>query len=204
MATSRLAAAKLTVPEAAFVAGVSERAIHHEIDARILRPIGRAERRTISGDDLLYLAAIRGVREHLAPPLRRQLRDAVSAAARNDQRVAKVAAFEVPLQPIEAEILCVLAKLESLRSRLVASDPRVLAGEPVLRGTRIAARLVADLIKKGIPREQIAAEYDLTAEQIEAAVVFDRVTPKRGRPPRRRQPAHKRLHVTKHDVPAAG
>jgi uncharacterized protein (DUF433 family) len=204
MIIPRLAAAKLTVPEAAFVAGVSERAIHHEIDARVLRPIGPAERRTISGDDLLYLAAVRGVREHLAPLLRRRLRDAVSTAARNHQRVAKVAAFEVPLRPIEAEIIPVLAKLESVRSKHVASDPKVLAGEPVLRGTRIAARLVADLIKRGISHEQIAEEYDLTAEQIEAAVLFDRVTPRRGRPPRRRQAAPKRLHLTKHDVPAAG
>jgi uncharacterized protein (DUF433 family) len=78
---------------------------------------------------------------------------------------------------------------------LIESRPGVLAGEPVLKGTRISARLIADFVHQGVSRATIRREYDLTNEQIEAAVLFDRVTPRRGRPPVRR------LHVKKH-VPA--
>jgi len=200
MTSPRLIAAKLTVPEAAFVAGVSERAINHEIDTRIMRPVGPNDRRTISGLDLLYLAAVRGVREHLAPALRRQVRKAVGAAVTEDKPVAKVAAFELPLKVIEAEMLRSFETLERVRTEQIASDPKVLAGEPVVRGTRIPARLVGDLIKKGASWEEISAEYDLTAEQIEAAVLFDRVTPKRGRP-LGRSPRPPRRRVTVHRVP---
>src|SRR4051794_21669932 len=74
-----------------------------------------------------------------------------------------------PLEPIEAEILCVLAKLESLRSRHVACDPTVLAGEPVIRGTRIAARLVADRgcgrVRPGAPEARAPAATSAACAQ---------------------------------------
>jgi len=50
-------------------------------------------------------------------------------------------------------------------------------------------------VRQGVSRGTIHREYDLRHEQIAAAVLFDRVTPRRGRPPVRR------LHVKKH-VPA--
>ncbi len=146
-AMSKLLDATLTVPEAAYVAGVSERAVNHEIDARILRPRGRKHRRAVHGPDLLYLGAEN------------------------------------------------LAALERAKRDVIESRPGVLAGEPVLKGTRIPARLVADLVRQGTSRAKLRSEYDLTREQIDAAVLFDRVTPRRGRPPVRR------LHVKKH-VPA--
>jgi uncharacterized protein (DUF433 family) len=68
----------------------------------------------------------------------------------------------------------------------------VLAGEPVVKGTRIPARLIADLVRQGVSRAKIRGEYDLSREQIEAAILFDRVTPRRVRPPVRR------LHVKKY------
>jgi uncharacterized protein (DUF433 family) len=64
---------------------------------------------------------------------------------------------------------------------LIESRPAVLAGEPVVKGTRIPARLIADLVRQGVPRNELRSEYDLTREQIEAAIMFDRVTPKRPR-----------------------
>lgn len=68
----------------------------------------------------------------------------------------------------------------------VESRPGVLAGEPVVKGTRIPARLIADLVRQGITRGKIRNEYELTREQIEAAVLFDRLTPRRARRPVRK------------------
>jgi len=73
----------------------------------------------------------------------------------------------------------------------------VLAGEPVIKGSRIAARLVADLIKSGTSRDTIRREYDLSPEQIAAAVVFDRLVSRQGRPQVRK------LRVRKHRRTAA-
>jgi uncharacterized protein (DUF433 family) len=195
MHMSKLFDATLTVPEAAYVAGVSERAVNHEIDARILRPHGRKDRRAVHGADLLYLGAVRDIRHQMAPALRRRMRAAIATAVAQSRAVAKVAAFEVKISPLEQTARKNLAALERVKRDVIESRPAVLAGEPVLKGTRIPARLVADLVRHGTSRAKLRSEYDLTREQIEAAVLFDRVTPRRGRPPVRR------LHVKKH-VPA--
>jgi uncharacterized protein (DUF433 family) len=188
----RLAEAILTVPEAAYVAGVTERTINHEIDKRILRSRGRKERRAVRGPDLLYLGAVRAVRKHMAPQLRRQLRKAIESAVAEARPVARIAAFEVEIAALEREILANLTALERMQREHIESRPRVLGGEPVVKGTRIPARLVADLVKRGVSRTEIRSEYDLLPEQIEAAVIFARVKPKRGRP------AIRKLHVKKH------
>ena len=62
--------------------------------------------------------------------------------------------------------------------KLIESRPEVQAGEPVIRGTRIPARLIADLMRQGVSRTKLRSEYELTSEQIAAAVLFDRITPR--------------------------
>lgn len=151
--------------------------------------------RGVSHADLVYLAAVRNIREQISPKLRREIREAVGSAVNASKKVAKVAALEVPVAAIEQEILAGYEALERVRRDHIESQSEVLAGEPVIRGTRIAARLVAQLYGQGTPTQTIADEFDLTPEQVQAALVFDRVTPKRGRP------LVRKLNVTKH-VPA--
>src|SRR5262249_5719516 len=74
----------------------------------------------------------------------------------------------------------------TVKRPLIESRRGVQAGEPLVKGTRIPARLIADLVRQGVPRNNLRSEYELTREQIEAAVMFDRVTPRRRRPPVRR------------------
>jgi len=52
-------------------------------------------------------------------------------------------------------------------------DPKVLAGKPVIRGTRIAVEFVVDLLVRGWTTEQILHEYDhLTSEDIQACLSY--------------------------------
>jgi uncharacterized protein (DUF433 family) len=192
---TKLLDAALTITEAAYVAGVTERAVNHEIDARILPARGRKDRRAVKVADLVYLGAVREIREQIAPALRRRMHAAIATAVAKSQPVAKVAIFEVKISPLEQTARKNLAALERAKRDLIESRPGVLAGEPVVKGTRIPARLIADLVRQGVSRRTIRNEYDITPEQIDAAILFDRVTPRRGRPPVRR------LHVKKH-VPA--
>lgn len=61
---------------------------------------------------------------------------------------------------------------------MVASDPAVLGGIPVIRGTRVPVHDVAASVAAGFSRERILAAYPhLTAEQIELAVVYASVEP---------------------------
>jgi uncharacterized protein (DUF433 family) len=55
----------------------------------------------------------------------------------------------------------------------VVTDPTVLLGKPVIRGTRVPVELIVGLVDVGQTPAQIADDYpDLSVEDIEAAVAF--------------------------------
>lgn len=54
----------------------------------------------------------------------------------------------------------------------ITADPAILAGKPVVRGTRLAADFLLGLFAAGWTQEQVLASYpDLTPESLRA--VFD-------------------------------
>lgn len=181
---SNLVQARLTVPEAAYIVGVECKLIDREIDAKIITGSG-AERR-LHGADLFYLAAIKDVRHQLAPALRKVLRREITSAANAGRREARYHHFAFGLNELRDELLKGFEQLEQATGEFIEAKPDVLGGEPVIKGTRIAARHVADLASQGVSTEEIADDLDLSAEQIKAALVYARTHPKRGRPPARR------------------
>ncbi len=55
----------------------------------------------------------------------------------------------------------------------IAIDPKVLAGKPVIRGTRIAVEFLLELLAEGWTREQVLTNYpQLTTEDIQAALHY--------------------------------
>jgi uncharacterized protein (DUF433 family) len=52
-------------------------------------------------------------------------------------------------------------------------DPHILAGKPIIQGTRIAVEFVIDLLGRGWTQDQILGEYEhLTAEDIQACLAY--------------------------------
>ena len=55
----------------------------------------------------------------------------------------------------------------------IAVDPEVLAGKPVVKGTRISVEFVIDLLARGWTAERVLAEYDhLSPEDILACLAY--------------------------------
>ena len=55
----------------------------------------------------------------------------------------------------------------------IVSDPAVLLGKPIVRGTRVPVYVIVGLIETGQTPEQIVDDYpDLTIEDVEAAVDY--------------------------------
>jgi uncharacterized protein (DUF433 family) len=80
--------------------------------------------------------------------------------------------------------------------RLVISDPDIIAGDPVFRGTRVPVHMIADLVAKGSTSTELMQSYPrLTAEMIKVAPVYAAAYPLRGRPRqqpwRHQQPSHR-------------
>jgi uncharacterized protein (DUF433 family) len=60
----------------------------------------------------------------------------------------------------------------SWQERLVL-DPAVLTGKPTIKGTRIAAEFVVDLLARGWKEDDILREYDqLAADDIKACLAY--------------------------------
>ena len=55
----------------------------------------------------------------------------------------------------------------------IHTDPKVLVGKPVLKGTRLSVDFVMRLLASGWTREQILADYpDLEAADLRAAIAY--------------------------------
>jgi uncharacterized protein (DUF433 family) len=55
----------------------------------------------------------------------------------------------------------------------ITVNPKVLAGKPVIKGTRLAVEFVVELLGRGWTVEQILHEYDhLTPEDVQACLAY--------------------------------
>jgi uncharacterized protein (DUF433 family) len=69
---------------------------------------------------------------------------------------------------------------------MVVSDPEIMRGTPVFKGTRIPVDLVADMLAQGATVEEVLEGYPtLNKEKVAIAPLYMRAFPRRGRPGRR-------------------
>ncbi len=55
----------------------------------------------------------------------------------------------------------------------IVTDPRVMVGKPVIRGTRLTVEYILNLLAHGASVEEILTEYEgLTEEDIRACLLF--------------------------------
>ncbi|HEV7646277.1 MAG TPA: DUF433 domain-containing protein [Pyrinomonadaceae bacterium] len=55
----------------------------------------------------------------------------------------------------------------------ITSNPNILGGKPIIRGTRISVEFVLELLASGISEEEILSDYPhLTQEDIRACLQF--------------------------------
>lgn len=60
-----------------------------------------------------------------------------------------------------------------MEESLIESNPKIMVGKPVIRGTRITVELILDKLAAGETVEQILEDYPhLTQEGIRAALEF--------------------------------
>jgi len=61
---------------------------------------------------------------------------------------------------------------EQLRQRIVA-DPAVMAGKPVIRGTRVPVELLVRMLAQGVSEDALLAEYPrLHPADVRAALAY--------------------------------
>jgi uncharacterized protein (DUF433 family) len=62
-------------------------------------------------------------------------------------------------------------KMNSMKDQILI-DPKICHGKPVIRGTRAPVSLVVGSLAGGMSFEEVEREYNLTRDQIRAALKF--------------------------------
>jgi Protein of unknown function (DUF433) len=128
-----------TPTEAAVLTGLSLKAINNAIDKKTVTAVSgnRAGRpaRLLDARALVSLAVERRLADRLAPELRRKLFDALAAAPRNVVPL-EGGLLKIDLREPRRDLAAGVRELRRAR-RLVISDPDIMGGDPVFRGTRV-------------------------------------------------------------------
>lgn len=172
----------LSANEAACVTGVPLRQVHRIIDAGLLgNAAAKRERsRTVDCDGLVSLKLAHETTAIFTVDGRRRL--VRYLLAHPEAESARVRDVSVDVRSIKDEVREGLSRLAWARETIVVDDA-VLSGTPCIQGTRIPAHDISEMLANG---DSIGAILDawpvLTEEQIEAAALYARAYPRRGRP----------------------
>lgn len=127
------------------------------------------------------------------PELRRRLFAALVASPRKAVLLLDEGLVKVDLQEPRRDLAASLRALRRARS-LVVTDPEILGGEPVFRGTRVPVHAIAAMLEQGSSEAEILKAYPrISAEMIRLAPAYAQAYPIRGRP--RSQPWRGRAPV---------
>jgi len=198
-----MTAKSYTPAEASAVAKLPLKAVHKVIDGCLIRPQrsrrGNRIQRLLSPEHLVYLRLeAEGVR--LLPlKSRREVARALESAPNADMvTVSGGSALVVQVKGARRDVQRELKRLHKAE-QMVVSDPEVMGGAPVYRGTRIPVDLVAAMRAQGAAVEEILDGYpSLSREQVELAPLYIAAFPRRGRPARRPWTAQKSIHAARY------
>jgi uncharacterized protein (DUF433 family) len=192
-----------TPAQASAVANLPLPAVHKLIERRLIRPRrlrrGRSIQRMLSREQVLYLRLeAEGVR--LLPiAARRAIAKKIESSPEIDTVVlTEGSALVIEVKSVLLELDSDLRKLERAENMIV-SDPEIMRGTPVYRGTRIPVELIADMLSQGANPEEVIEGYPaLDREKVELAPLYVQAFPRRGRPASRPWAKRKPLRVTRH------
>lgn len=179
-----------TPAQAAAVTGLSLPAVHKAIEYRLVRPKilrqGRSLCRLLSKPQVLYLQLEANGLRCLPIATRRQIARAVEQAPNVDVfAVSQGGALVVEIKSARKQMEGALRRLAQVE-RMIVSDPAIMKGTPVFRGSRVPVHAIADMLAHGATVEDILEGYPtLTREGVELAPVYAKAFPRRGRPPAR-------------------
>jgi uncharacterized protein (DUF433 family) len=180
----------LSPSEAAVISGVSLRDVHRVIDEHLLPDsfYGPLQPRSFKSHACVFISFYFQSANRLTPEERQRTIALASQPSFDWKSPANLVRDEfltIDFAPFRQAVDERLSKLQTARS-IVVSDPEIMGGTPVIRGTRVPVYDVAASVAAGIPLDRILAAYpSLKMEEIELANLYAEANPQRGRPRQR-------------------
>lgn len=175
--------------EAAVLADVSLKAVDKAIEEKVVKARRRRAVTLLEGDDVVTIAVIGNAGMPLQRSAKREIRRWVHDARPHISAKVK----ELPLGNLivlraDEHVRLTAKRLESYgkdRERFIESSPDVMSGDPVMAGTRLPVRAVAERINRGDSIAELREDYpDIPRKAFEAARIYAQSHPRRGRPAR--------------------
>jgi uncharacterized protein (DUF433 family) len=187
-----------TPTEAAVLTGLPLKAVNNAIDKKTVAAVAGEDAgrptRLLDARALVSLSIERRLSDRIAPELRREVFDALAQSSRQIVSV-EGGLLKVDLREPRRELAASLRVLRRAR-RLVVSDPEIMGGDPVFRGTRLPVHMIAELVAQSAAEGELLEGYPrLTAEMVRLAPIYAAAYPLCGRPRKQpwrdRQPVHR-------------
>jgi uncharacterized protein (DUF433 family) len=179
-----------TPAQAAAITGLPLAAVHKAIDSRLICPraarSGATARRLLSKEQLIYLQLEAEGLRLLPMGTRREIAESIQRSPKADlMAIGNGTALFVEFKGARRKVERQLKQLAHIEE-MVVSDPEIMRGTPVFKGTRIPVDLVADMLAQGATVEEILEGYPtLNSKKIAIAPLYMLAFPRRGRPSRR-------------------
>jgi uncharacterized protein (DUF433 family) len=176
-----------TPSQVSAITGLSLPAVHKAIEYKLIRPKrvreGHLVQRLLSRSQAVYLRMeAKGLRS-LPLAARRHVARAVEQDPGIDTLfISEGSVILIQCKSARKEVETGLRRLAEA-TRMVESDPEIMRGAPVYRGTRIPVHAIADMLSQGAAVAEILEGYPaLTREKVELAPMYVKAYPRRGRP----------------------
>jgi uncharacterized protein (DUF433 family) len=185
------AAPDLTFREIAELSGVTGAAVEKAVELKVIKPVTRKARlrggatRYLPLNAVVYFAALKGANLIDLPIYHKRaiwtciVRMKPSALASVEfTRGTTLDLCELAAEPMELAM-----RYLASRDAHIVSDPDILGGTPVIRGTRMSVYSVLGRLQDGDNLNDLVEDNpDIPKDAFEAAAIFARAHPLRGRP----------------------
>ena|SRR5947209_6985975 len=174
-----------TPMQAAVATGLSLKAVQKAIDLRavptqVLKS-GKSRSRYLSNTALLCLHLEASGLHELPLSIRKATFERVSRFPQARQ----IKINDVVVVNLSHARKSLALRLKELKKaeQIVVSDPGIMGGTPVFRGTRVPVETITEMLDAGVSVQEILDGYpSLNAEKLKLASIYAQAHPRRGRP----------------------
>lgn len=194
MASKAISTPLLTRNEIAEISGVSINAVNKALEQRVAKARRSRGRTLLVADEAAALALLSELPISLSIKLKREVRNWIvkrNPASAEEFELSR--ALRIAMTKNAADVAKRAFDYVQLRDKYVEVDASKMGGAPVIRGTRVPVRTLAQLVEAGESREALREDFPhIPEEAYDIAVLWAKGNPRRGRPTGQRRQASRR------------